>query len=296
MESHWCYNDVRFKPSTRDQSIIMTSAKFGEVVDIYIMTKKGAKKKCLAFVRFKKVVDEYGLEKAFQGVKCGCRILDVNIARIERKPVGPSECGNIRNRLHNRIPSTLGSKGRVSRSYVTVVTTCDRDSTRILPPPPQMKVVPTRISDDSPLQGWIKGLLPELWSEENFTAIVMTYVQVVVSFVMDQTEANLSFGKVGILTSSLTNIYYESLVEFNSKIMKIGIVEVDIDCVPLKSHMRQLDMCSSSDDDGNDNEGDDDEDHNTADIAWSPMADSLSTNALNDKDGRRIERNRLGER
>ncbi|CAI9280745.1 unnamed protein product [Lactuca saligna] len=106
----------------------------------------------------------------------------------------------------------------------------------------------------------IKGLPPELWSEENFKAIITNYGQVVVSFAVYQIEENLSFGKVGILTSSLMNINCESLVEVNSKIMKIRIAQVDIAWVPFKSHMHQLDECSSSGEDGNDNEGDDDED------------------------------------
>ncbi|CAI9285175.1 unnamed protein product [Lactuca saligna] len=109
---------------------------------------------------------------------------------------------------------------------------------------------------------WIKilGLPPELWSEENFTAIAMTYGQVVVLFAMDQTKANLSFGKVGILTSSLKYIYYELLVEVNGKIIKIIILEDDLDWVSFKSQRYQLDKNSSSDDDGNDEEGGDDED------------------------------------
>lgn len=45
----------------------------------------------------------------------------------------------------------------------------------------------------------------------------------------------LSFGKVGIGTSALSRINYESLVEVNGKINKIGILEVDIDWAPFKA-------------------------------------------------------------
>ncbi|CAI9298122.1 unnamed protein product [Lactuca saligna] len=106
----------------------------------------------------------------------------------------------------------------------------------------------------------LKSLPPELWSKENFTSIDVTFGQVVVPFVVDQIEANLSFGKVGIITSSLANINCESLVDVKGKIIKIGISEVDIDLVPFKSHRYQLDENSSSDDDGNDKEGYDYED------------------------------------
>ncbi|CAI9285176.1 unnamed protein product [Lactuca saligna] len=103
MESRWCYNDVRVEPSTRGNkktSFTMTFAKFGKVVDVYIVTKKDAKTKCFAFVRFKKVVVEHGLEKTLQGVKCGGRIQYVNIVMFERKPAGaPSKCRNVRSRL-----------------------------------------------------------------------------------------------------------------------------------------------------------------------------------------------------
>lgn len=173
---------------------------------------------------------------------------------------------------------------------------------------------------------WIKisGLPPKLWSEENFTAIDMTYGQVVVPFAVDKTESNLSFGKVGILTSSLKNIYCESLVEVNGKFIKIRISKVDLDWVPFKSHKYQLDESSSSDDDRNDEGGGDDKDGisettisknnneleegeigtmdvdmvmesnreystSTADKARSPVATSFSADTSTDKDDRRIE-------
>lgn len=79
--------------------------------------------------------------------------------------------------------------------------------------------------------GWIKisGLPLELWSKENFTSIAESFGRVVVPFMVDRSVVNLSFGKVGILASSLSSIYGEPLVEVNGKIIKIGISQVDID-------------------------------------------------------------------
>lgn len=98
-------------PEVRKKSLTMTFAKFGEVVDVYIATKKDAKKKCFVFVRFKKVVDEHGLEKTLQGVKCGGRIQYVNIVMFERKPAGaPSKCRNVRSRVQNETSQKYGLK------------------------------------------------------------------------------------------------------------------------------------------------------------------------------------------
>ncbi|CAH1448321.1 unnamed protein product [Lactuca virosa] len=222
-------------PEVNKKSLAKMFAKFGAVVDVYIATKKDAKKKCFAFVRFKKVGDEQRLENALQGVKYGGRILEVNIAMFERKPAGgQSERGIVRNQFHNHIPPGARSNGRMNQSYAAVVAG-DHHYTRIPPPPPQLKTTPVRLSDDSPLRAWIKefqferiawikivGLSPELWSEENVTAIDATYG--------------------------------------NGKVMKIGISEVDIDWVPFKSHRDQLDENSISEDDGTDDEDVDDDD------------------------------------
>lgn len=128
----------------------MTFAKFGEVVDVYIATKKDARKKTFAFVRIKKMTYEYELEKALQGVKYGGRTLDVNIAMFERKPAdGPSMHGSIINRAQKKKHSISRSYVRKNRSYATVVAE-DHDATRIPPPPPQNQLVPIRLSNDSP--------------------------------------------------------------------------------------------------------------------------------------------------
>lgn len=43
-------------------------SKYGEVIDVYMATKKAVNRKSFAFVRFKKANDELELEKALQGI------------------------------------------------------------------------------------------------------------------------------------------------------------------------------------------------------------------------------------
>ena len=81
-----------------------------------------------------------------------------------------------------------------------------------------------------------------------------------VPFIVEQTEMNLSYGKVGILTKSLTNVHCEASVEVNGKIIKIGISKVDIDWVPFKSQRYQVDDSDFSDDGRNDDEDESDDD------------------------------------
>lgn len=83
---------------------------------------------------------------------------------------------------------------------------------------------------------WIKiiGLLPELWSEENFSTIAESVGRVVVPFEVDQSNINLSYEKVGILTTSLSIITSEPLVEVNERIIKLNFLEPDLDWAPIK--------------------------------------------------------------
>ncbi|CAI9281099.1 unnamed protein product [Lactuca saligna] len=96
--------------------------------------------------------------------------------------------------------------------------------------------------------------------EYDFTSIAESFGRVVVPFVVDQLVVNPSFGKVGILTSALSSISGEPLVEVNGKITIIGISEVDIDWARFDSQRYPQDENSSWDDDGDDNDEDDGED------------------------------------
>ncbi|CAH1442342.1 unnamed protein product [Lactuca virosa] len=117
---------------------------------------------------------------------------------------------------------------------------------------------------------WIKisGLPLELWSEENFTVIAESLGRVIVSFVVDPSAVNLSFGKVGILTEYPSSISREPFVEVNGKIIKIRISEVDFDWVPFKSKTENF----SSDDEEDEDADEDDEEEYISDTV--PMDDN----------------------
>ncbi|CAI9302384.1 unnamed protein product [Lactuca saligna] len=104
---------------------------------------------------------------------------------------------------------------------------------------------------------WIKtpGLPPELYSKENFSMIVEFVGRVVVPCVVNQSTINLSYGKVGILTSLISTISSEHVVEVNVRIIKLQNVEVDLDWAPFKQRYYSTEVSSSSKDGDNDNDG-----------------------------------------
>ncbi|CAI9269175.1 unnamed protein product [Lactuca saligna] len=110
---------------------------------------------------------------------------------------------------------------------------------------------------------WIKisCLLPELWSEENFTLIAESVGRVIVSFEVNLSAVNLSFGKVGVLTDDPTHISKELLVEIKGKITKIRILEFDFDWVPFKSTMENF----IPDDEGDEDMDEDEEEEHISD-------------------------------
>lgn len=66
---------MNLPPKIRKESLKKLFMRFGDVVDVYMAIKRDANRKYFAFVRFKKVDDEYGLEKALQGIKYDGRAL-----------------------------------------------------------------------------------------------------------------------------------------------------------------------------------------------------------------------------
>ncbi|CAI9269174.1 unnamed protein product [Lactuca saligna] len=93
-------------------------------------TKKAVNRKSFAFVRFKKA-------------------LYVNIARYERKQVGGS------NRHLNRLPQATKFTIKDKRTFAEVAVSGSK-FWNIPPPPLMMKCDPIKLSDDSPLRGWMK--------------------------------------------------------------------------------------------------------------------------------------------
>ncbi|CAI9272108.1 unnamed protein product [Lactuca saligna] len=119
-------------------------------------TKKDINRKSFAFVRFKKANDELELEKALHGITLGNRILDVNIARFERRQVGGStRTGNEMNRHLNRFTQATKFMTKDKRTFVEVATSGSK-SFSIHPPPPTMECDPIKLFDASPLRGWMK--------------------------------------------------------------------------------------------------------------------------------------------
>ncbi|CAI9271973.1 unnamed protein product [Lactuca saligna] len=259
-------------------------------VDVYMATKKNVNIKYFAFVRLKKVDEEYGLEKALQGIKCDGRFLEVNLSMYERKPIGgPANQENVVCRIQSRFPQVSISHIRDNKSYAGVTAGILHNFDHLEKVPYSFKncdgsgceikymgglrigvKFKDLVSRNAFMMGWmewfknidsgdiatinferftwikIMGLPPELWYEENFTSITKSYGQVVVPFAVDQAVVNLFFGKIGILTFTISRISCKYLVEASVKINKIGILEVDIDWALFKARRYSQDEISSS--------------------------------------------------
>ncbi|CAI9273152.1 unnamed protein product [Lactuca saligna] len=113
-------------PEVNMETLKNVFSKHGEVVDVYMALKKDVNRKTFSFVRFKRVDDEIELERALQGIKIGTRMQDVSIARD-------------------------------NKSFAEVVAGSSKPS-GIPTLPPKMKFVPIKLSDASPLCGWVKWL------------------------------------------------------------------------------------------------------------------------------------------
>lgn len=74
------------------------------------------------------------MEKDLQGIKFGGRILEVNIARFERKPASNPDRRNGTNQNQNRLPLVPRFNARDNRSFSAFVTGENKYSRA--PPPP----------------------------------------------------------------------------------------------------------------------------------------------------------------
>lgn len=101
--------------------------------------------------------------------------------------------------------------------------------------------------------------------------IVESAGKVIVPCEVDQSAVNLSFGKVGILTESLSTVSKDLHVEVNGKITKIRIDEVDTDWVSFKYSTEDS---TSNEEDVNEEE-DDGEDY---------ISDTVPTDNKNDEE------------
>lgn len=107
---------------------------FGDLTDAYMATKKDAKKKNFAFVRFKKFSREKEMEAVKQGLTCRGSILTINISRFER--TGRSTKKVQENTAPNAVQQPMGQSFRDGRSFVEVAT--GRNQT-VIPPPPVLE-------------------------------------------------------------------------------------------------------------------------------------------------------------
>lgn len=89
--------------------------------------------------------------------------------------------------------------------------------------------------------------------------IVESVGKVITPCEVDQSMVNLSFGKVSILTESLSTVSKDLHVEVNGKITRFRIDEVDTDWVPIKYSAKG----STSDEEDDNEEEDDSEDYTT---------------------------------
>lgn len=138
---------------TRIESLKSFFTKYGDVVDVYVATKKDVNKKSFAFVRFKTMGDERRFEESLQGITFKERPLEINIARFVRKPIDSKGDKYTRNQNEYRRPQENRWRGRDKRSFAEVV----RESNKLgrtkayQTQAEQLSLI--KISDDSPLKG-----------------------------------------------------------------------------------------------------------------------------------------------
>ncbi|CAI9300814.1 unnamed protein product [Lactuca saligna] len=214
---------------TRIEPLKSFFTKYGVVVDVYVAAKKDVNKKSFAFVRFKATGDERRLEESLQGLTFKGKSLEINIARFARKSIDSKGDKFTWNQNQYKRPQEHRWRGRDNRSFAEVVRGSNKLGRTTAYQTQAELLSPIKISDDSPLKGWLS-----------------------------------IYGKVGVITSSLSSISSEPTVEINGKTIKIRVDEVDLDWTPFKQLDRSLEDTSSSDEDEDEVDdlvGSDDEDH-----------------------------------
>ncbi|XP_023761138.1 polyadenylate-binding protein, cytoplasmic and nuclear-like [Lactuca sativa] len=121
------------------ETIRKTFSTYGEITNVYMATKRDSKKKNFAFVRFRKVNKEWDLEASLQSIKCSGSLLEVNIAKFERKVMDKPVEG-WKEKPHNGHKPAYQSF-RDGRSFVEAATG------RLAKPPPPPPPLPKKTGD-----------------------------------------------------------------------------------------------------------------------------------------------------
>lgn len=94
--------------------------KYGELTDVYMAVKKDSRRKNFAFVRYRKVSKERELEATLQKIMCSGALLEVNIAKFERKMMAENVEGLKKKPQFVQIP--LRQAYRDNRSFMEAMT------------------------------------------------------------------------------------------------------------------------------------------------------------------------------
>ncbi|CAI9284729.1 unnamed protein product [Lactuca saligna] len=163
---------------TRIESLKSFFTKYGEVVDVYVAAKKDVNKKSFAFVRFKATGDERRLEESLQGITFKERPLEINIARFARKSINSKGDKFTRNQNQYRRPHEHRWRGRDNRSFAEVVRGSNKLGRTTTYQTQAILLSPIKISDDSPLKGWLSSkltLIGEIHSFDHLEKVPLAF-------------------------------------------------------------------------------------------------------------------------
>ncbi|KAI3751029.1 hypothetical protein L2E82_22028 [Cichorium intybus] len=129
--------------------------KFGELSDVYIAQKKDANKRNFAFVRFKNNRNQSNIEAALQNISIAGRLLQVNVAKFDRKQQAMKGDFQYRRASETvKIPSDKRWNTRGVRTFASVVAGCD-----VQPPPPPPASIPVSLFPNPVMTEWIDNEL-----------------------------------------------------------------------------------------------------------------------------------------
>ncbi|CAH1431816.1 unnamed protein product [Lactuca virosa] len=160
VRKRWNHNGVttmsvsNIPDGVNKESVSRLFKNFGELTDVYMATKKDAKKKNFAFVRFKKFSREKEMEAKMQGLKCRGSILTINIARFERMEICKKK---VQEKISpNVVQQPVGQSFRDGRTFVEVAT--GRNQTAF-PPPPVLEKKQVSLVEGTIITKWLHSPL-----------------------------------------------------------------------------------------------------------------------------------------
>ncbi|CAI9303089.1 unnamed protein product [Lactuca saligna] len=133
---------------SRKETVKKLFSRHGIISDVYMATKKDSNIFFFAFFRFKEVKDEMQLEMTLQGLNFMGAILEINVAKFERKAASTRSRmdQSLETNMRKLHQNAMGSF-RDGISFAAVLS--GREGPPALPPPPELTRKPIFLEVDS---------------------------------------------------------------------------------------------------------------------------------------------------